>query len=243
MIGGWLLAVACSDILAPISNQAKSRKSARRNALTTRSRVPSFLPLKPEARASIVFYDFYGLATGGAAPQYVETFRVNDPRDPQYAVGGGTPSLFAQLALLYNKYRVESIDYDVHGYSGSAGATTLGLFFRGPNSAVPTSAVECQQVLRERPEMSVVTDCPPATTEYKPEFSLKGHRTISEIVGRDVSHDEAFSSTFAGDPAQGVYMDLILVSAAASGVSYLADAHVTITYHMICSEPNKTYTD
>lgn len=198
-----------------------------------------------ELHTKLIYYDFFTLSTGGAASFVVTSFRANSCRDPVAAAGGGSPSGFTQLGYLYQHIRVNAVSVKVWGYNTCTSPITIGIIWRSSHGSAVASGVEAQQILMEMPALvgAVTTLIPYVNGNSIPEYSLRCRSTIAAIEGGGRTLDADYSSSFGAEPTTQCYADLVLCSSDGAAVSSTANAHVQITYDVVVSEPNQTYTD
>jgi len=223
----------------PKKSRPASRRSKARVSRPVRS-VHFIVP--PRVDTEVVFYDYYLFASGGAAAYQVQSFRMNSCRDPQLAIGGGGCSGFLQLSYLYLKYRVHSALIECWGYGTCASPTIFGVISRPSLGTLVGSAVEAQQYLLERKDRCVFKTMIPygANTGY-PEFRVRSRRVISVLEGSVL--DTTYDCSFGTEPVPQTYFDVCLVAADGAAVSITANAHIRITYRIMCSQPNQEYVD
>lgn len=215
----------------------KSRPASRRSTAMAKPLTPS------NYRSTLFYYDYFNFASGGAAAFHVQVFRLNSPRDPLYAVGGGSCTGFDKLATLFNRIRVLSVDVRYWGYNTCISPLTYGIRFRQPNGANLYTGIGCQQTLFEVPSQCVSTTVVPysAGTAY-PKFSLRASRSVREILGHD-DRDDDYGCLVTSDPSKELYIDIVMCSS--DGIAYDAtsNVHVQIAYHVEMSEPKQDYVD
>jgi hypothetical protein len=77
-----------------------------------------------------------------------KTFRANGPYDPDYAVGGGQPYGYDQLAVFFERYTVigARVKLTVFSESSTASATNANVIFILPSldATAPTSILDVQ---------------------------------------------------------------------------------------------------
>lgn len=222
------------------SNQAVVASSLLRTIAVYRN-IRTILP--PRMATVLTYYDYYNLATGGAASYSITSFRMNSCRDPQVSVGGGSPSGFTQLGYLYLRYVIDRVDVSVWGYSTVASAQNIGIWFRSTSGSAFGNAVEAQQSLMEFPNLSTVCTLIPygANTNY-PEFDLRASKSLNDLEGRPC-FDNDYSTTFGSEPNLQTYVDVVQVASDGAAVSLTANAHIRIRYHVVAYQLNQTYTD
>lgn len=234
-------ALTGADVFITVPKSAKNdsrRRPANRRVLNPRR---SLVP--PSFQADLTYYDFYSLASGGAASHVSKPFRANNPRDPQFDVGGGSCTGYTRLASLYERYRVTAVTAEFSGYNTCATPLIVGIRFRAPNGLELTTGAGCQQALMEMPSQNVHTTVVPYTAGMSwPPFSVRSTRTMSGILGHDAD-DQNYTAVVTSDPTLELYLDFIIVAADGVAVSITASSHVRVTYHVTFSEPNQTYDD
>ena len=184
------------------------------------------------------------------------TFRANDMRDPEAAVGGGQPLGFDQLMALYNNFTVTDskimVNWMYEGYDGPSTKATVGNYIQGKSDiddCPALSPVICgvmrsadgygssvdvqRQMERDRTQWTVMT--PQAGAKVS---SAKAQ--LSDFFGKqDLVAAEGYSGTASTSPEnQAVFH----VWCARGSDDYPADtvkvvAYVTLEYRATFTEP------
>jgi len=193
-------------------------------------------------RAQVCFGDNYALSSGGT-DLAIHTFRANNCRDPQLAVGGGSCSGFLELANFYTSYRVTDCRVEVHAVNTANLPTIAGIFFRPYGVAAVTTGTAAQQQLLEAPGRKSWKLMGPATTyEGRGEHLLTCSARIADLQGEPASDDD-YSALFAGDPAIAPEVDVIgcVIDGTTTGVT--VNTLIVITYTIDCHGARVVATD
>lgn len=135
-------------------------------------------------------------------------FRLGSFYDPEYAGGGSTPPGFSQLAALYDRYVVYSVEYQLVVHSTTTGSPATGggkIAVGASNDAGATLATTPEDAILRADKWTAWThsDGGPAIAK------LSGRYYIPSIVGHKYKmHDTNHSALTSGNPSNTVLMNI-----------------------------------
>lgn len=195
--------------------------------------------MPPSIMTRVVFADQY-VCDAGATTVSVTTFRGNSVYDPQYAVGGGTPSLFAQWSAFYRKYKVIAAEIGIEALNSDAARMIVGILARRPDVAAVTTGTGAQQQMLEGPD-SVHALMVADTIQVSP-VCLGMYRTTKEMIPADYASN-TLTALINADPATVWYYDVVLINSDSVSEGATATVTVRIQYFVEMFEYASTITD
>lgn len=117
-------------------NYKKSNKKyKRKNAMTGPFRSYSGMdPFAPFKRCKMIFSETMTLRCGALVFGTEHIYRLNNPWDARYALGGDSVYGWDQCALLYNKYKVNAVKFRLIFTDPTADGLTVGATIQPPNA-------------------------------------------------------------------------------------------------------------
>lgn len=212
------------------TRKSSTRYARRRRVYRCSSRpsmiVPSVFVNK------LKFFDFYNLASGGASAFAVRTFRLNNPRDPDFTGVGGSPTGFNELTALYGRYQVLASSIRVWFYNTCISPLIVAVACRSSVDVAPAISPEVQQYLMERPDHVKRRTLIPynGIGMAHPSATVTYYRTVKSIEGRSYADDVDFTGVDTGNPTRECYWDVYICSLDGAAVNVTANARIEVTY-------------
>jgi len=175
------------------------------------------------------FSDFYVCDAGGAV-LCVNTFRANGVFDPQYAVGGGSPSLLTQWGSFYRRYKVIASEISISCLNEDAARTIVGIIARRPDATVVATATAAQQLLLEGTS-GVWAYLPASSSMFRP-VKLSMYRTTREMIPVDTMDNSLSGFTQTTDPTVVWFWEVVNFNQDTSSAGSTIDIVLTIQYYV-----------
>lgn len=176
-------------------------------------------------RRTLIYADSIGL-DAGASQSAVHVFRMNSLFDPDYTGVGHQPRYFDQLAAMFNRYRVDSIDVEINWTSP---ATALGALctLNGANTLngnAPLDALE----LPFTSSPLIVNTTGPLTQRFKVNLAA-----VNGVSKKHYEEDDRFQATIGTNPAEAMGLSVAISSPDNATVGTIAYATVRIAFHCV----------
>lgn len=213
--------------IPPKGNYNQKRKYPKRNVKksSTFVRLPGFgYPDKIQTKLT---YADHKTMTSGTGSLAIQQFRANSIYDPDYTDTGHQPLYFDEYAVLYNRYRVRGIAYevDVVGVTSSVPGV---LCVYGSQTADTESSIYYAI------ELGKASQTINSGNEGQNRSKIKGYFSIASLFGlKDLGQEINYVSDFGNNPSQAAFLT-ILWQAANGGSTTAANVTVKLTYYVDC---------
>lgn len=211
------------------SNYKRRRWMSRKRRNGTKTKILRTIP--DRMLVKLTYIDTFRNAnialdgSGRPSVQRVKTYK-SSLYDPDFAVGGHQPLWYDQYQVLYQKYRVHGIKYDII-VNNNGQNETFYLMVRPYSSALIEVNYE---TLMERGNCHWRQGG--SVNSGSDRVRMKGYMNVAKTLGiskRQVSLDDKFESNWGTDPATMAYLNLYVANWLGSGTTLTYT--VKLTYY------------
>jgi len=183
----------------PVRRTMRRKAAAPRTAITRISQrtIPDKLLVK------LPYTDLTGISGVGSNNQ--KSYNINSPYDPETGALNEQNLAFDQYMILFNKYRVYKVDYQVTMYNITPSAVAGSISFS--EQGQQTSLTQIQQL--QLPYSRRFTLAPSGTTGAMK--TIKGSIYLPRVVGKTHEQyrtNDSYVGTVSSNPAQLIQMSL-----------------------------------
>jgi len=205
-----------------------TKRRAKRSTRTTMvNRNPSVL-IAPRYITKLKYAERYSFSAPGSNLAGVQVFNLNSIFDPDRTGVGHQPLGRDQLALLYNRYRVFAVSWQIAFQPSATAAGTL--FVACNNDADPMGSYNFSQV---KEHAHVYTKLMASNTPVK----FRGRVSLPRLTGQTTAQYKAgleYQALMSSDPTE--LMTLVVGGVPLVGSqTYYFD--IQLTYHVECFDP------
>lgn len=228
------------SVIAKAGKPLKSKPTPTKVGALALAPTSSLSPFSNRLPFTLKYGDVWYL-NGGSGVK-VQSFRMNSIYDPDITGAGGTPTYAAQLAEIYESYKVESVDIKAEFFSFNTGIVQqIGMIWHPSNEGPVSSATQIQQILMEGANGLGGFIAARGSNGPTPKKTFTKHLDLSIVEGAIL--DDAFRANFGSNPAKVLGLDVVAIDPVGITDSAMQVA-VTITFHgNAFGRLSNTYTD
>lgn len=168
-----------------------------------------------------------------AAPGFIDTIiRLNSVYDPQYAVGGGTPTGLAQLATMWGQYKVNAAKVTVKFVNNGSLPALVGMYTCDDSYSTPATAILNLNKLYEQdfPHKTIF----PASYGQASIATFSRFYRIKRICDPTRVQDQNLCSGIATNPSTQAHLHVVSLGdtgAAIPGGTSTTRVYITVRYY------------